>query len=204
MKRRWFPCFRRAPTSRRPSLDVRALRNRSQLTQVEFAERLGVPLETIRNWEQGKREPRGPARALAEIDRAGAGPHLCAARESLIGALMADACDFRAWQARAAGGMIASSEPHQIRRGTCRSSKRAARGFRPSGLEPGSCAAAPAPASSSRRCGSAIATSTRRKCTTMSARSARAFAPPARRATRCSSPQKSGRRISRRTISSAR
>jgi putative transcriptional regulator len=50
-----------------PALDVRALRNRSQLTQVEFAERLGVPLETIRNWEQGKREPRGPARALLRL-----------------------------------------------------------------------------------------------------------------------------------------
>jgi putative transcriptional regulator len=50
-----------------PVLDVRALRNRSQLTQVEFAERLGVPLETIRNWEQGKREPRGPARALLKL-----------------------------------------------------------------------------------------------------------------------------------------
>jgi putative transcriptional regulator len=50
-----------------PPLDVRALRNRSQLTQVEFAERLGVPLETIRNWEQGKREPRGPARALLTL-----------------------------------------------------------------------------------------------------------------------------------------
>jgi putative transcriptional regulator len=50
-----------------PSLDVRALRNRSQLTQVEFAERLGVPLETIRNWEQGKRAPRGPARALLAV-----------------------------------------------------------------------------------------------------------------------------------------
>lgn len=50
-----------------PALDVRAMRNRSQLTQVEFAERLGVPLETIRNWEQGKREPRGPARALLTL-----------------------------------------------------------------------------------------------------------------------------------------
>lgn len=50
-----------------PALDVRALRNRSRLTQVEFADRLGVPLETIRNWEQGKREPRGPARALLTL-----------------------------------------------------------------------------------------------------------------------------------------
>ena len=50
-----------------PALNVRALRTRSQLTQVQFAERLGVPLETIRNWEQGKREPRGPARALLTL-----------------------------------------------------------------------------------------------------------------------------------------
>ena len=43
---------------------VRVLRQRSRLTQPEFAARLGVPVETIRNWEQGKRMPRGPARAL--------------------------------------------------------------------------------------------------------------------------------------------
>ena len=29
--------------------------------------RLGVPVETIRNWEQGKRMPRGPARALLAV-----------------------------------------------------------------------------------------------------------------------------------------
>ncbi|MGH6753605.1 MAG: helix-turn-helix domain-containing protein, partial [Bradyrhizobium sp.] len=34
---------------------VRDLRRRSRLTQLEFAARLGVPVETIRNWEQGKR-----------------------------------------------------------------------------------------------------------------------------------------------------
>ena len=37
------------------------------LTQLEFAARLGVPVETIRNWEQGKRVPRGPARALLAV-----------------------------------------------------------------------------------------------------------------------------------------
>jgi putative transcriptional regulator len=37
------------------------------LTQLEFASRLGVPVETIRNWEQGKRMPRGPARALLAV-----------------------------------------------------------------------------------------------------------------------------------------
>ncbi|MGN6410766.1 MAG: helix-turn-helix domain-containing protein [Nitrobacter sp.] len=46
---------------------VRSLRRRAGLTQVEFAARLGVPVETIRNWEQGKRMPRGPARALLAV-----------------------------------------------------------------------------------------------------------------------------------------
>ena len=46
---------------------VRDLRRRAQLTQIEFAARLGVPVETIRNWEQGKRMPRGPARALLAV-----------------------------------------------------------------------------------------------------------------------------------------
>ena len=40
-----------APGSRRPS----------------FAARIGVPVETVRNWEQGKRSPRGPARALLKL-----------------------------------------------------------------------------------------------------------------------------------------
>ena len=46
---------------------VRDLRRRARLTQLEFASRLGVPVETIRNWEQGKRLPRGPARALLAV-----------------------------------------------------------------------------------------------------------------------------------------
>ena len=46
---------------------VRDLRRRACLTQLEFAARLGVPVETIRNWEQGKRMPRGPARALLAV-----------------------------------------------------------------------------------------------------------------------------------------
>lgn len=46
---------------------VRDLRRRARLTQIEFASRLGVPVETIRNWEQGKRAPRGPARALLAV-----------------------------------------------------------------------------------------------------------------------------------------
>jgi putative transcriptional regulator len=50
-----------------PLPGVRDLRRRSRLTQLEFAARLGVPVETIRNWEQGKRAPRGPARALLAV-----------------------------------------------------------------------------------------------------------------------------------------
>ena len=49
------------------SLAVRALRRRTCFTQMEFAAKLGVPVETIRNWEQGKRAPRGPARALLAV-----------------------------------------------------------------------------------------------------------------------------------------
>jgi putative transcriptional regulator len=49
------------------STAVRDLRRRVRLTQQEFASRLGVPVETIRNWEQGKRMPRGPARALLAV-----------------------------------------------------------------------------------------------------------------------------------------
>lgn len=50
-----------------PPTAVRDLRKRARLTQQEFAARLGVPVETIRNWEQGKRMPRGPARALLAV-----------------------------------------------------------------------------------------------------------------------------------------
>ncbi len=50
-----------------PAPAVRDLRQRARLTQIEFAARLGVPVETIRNWEQGKRSPRGPARALLTV-----------------------------------------------------------------------------------------------------------------------------------------
>jgi putative transcriptional regulator len=54
-----------APAETAPA--VRDLRRRARLTQLEFASRLGVPVETIRNWEQGKRLPRGPARALLAV-----------------------------------------------------------------------------------------------------------------------------------------
>jgi len=50
-----------------PAAYARDIRARTKLTQAEFATRIGVPIETVRNWEQGKRSPRGPARALLKL-----------------------------------------------------------------------------------------------------------------------------------------
>jgi putative transcriptional regulator len=46
---------------------IRRIRRRTSLSQVIFAHRIGVSVETLRNWEQGKRSPAGPARALLRI-----------------------------------------------------------------------------------------------------------------------------------------
>ena len=56
-----------APAATGSPPTVRDLRRRAHLTQQQFAAKLGVPVETIRNWEQGKRAPRGPARALLAV-----------------------------------------------------------------------------------------------------------------------------------------
>jgi putative transcriptional regulator len=54
-----------------PDVDVGAVRARLGLSQEEFATAFGVSIGTVRNWEQGRRRPEGPARALlAVIDRA--------------------------------------------------------------------------------------------------------------------------------------
>ncbi len=46
---------------------ARRVRKRLGLSQAELAERIDVPLETIRNWEQGKRSPTGAAKALLKV-----------------------------------------------------------------------------------------------------------------------------------------
>lgn len=48
---------------------IRALRLRTKLSQTEFASLLGVQVSTLRNWEQGRREPTGPAKALLRAIR---------------------------------------------------------------------------------------------------------------------------------------
>ena len=44
--------------------DVRAIRAKLHKSQTEFARMIGVSLDTLQNWEQGRRQPVGPARAL--------------------------------------------------------------------------------------------------------------------------------------------
>jgi len=46
---------------------ARRVRKRLGLSQLEFSHRIDVSLETIRNWEQGKRRPTGAAKALLKV-----------------------------------------------------------------------------------------------------------------------------------------
>ena len=47
--------------------EVAELRRFINLTQVEFAKAMGISVYTLRNWEQGRRTPDGPALALLRI-----------------------------------------------------------------------------------------------------------------------------------------
>ena len=47
-----------------PAVDVKAARKKLGYTQDAFAKAFHINLWTLRNWEQGKRQPDGPARAL--------------------------------------------------------------------------------------------------------------------------------------------
>jgi putative transcriptional regulator len=46
------------------AIDVSAVRRRTGLSQIAFSRRIGVSAATLRNWEQGRRAPEGPARVL--------------------------------------------------------------------------------------------------------------------------------------------
>lgn len=48
-------------------IDVRAIRERLGLSQAEFAVRFGFSLGAVRHWEQGRRQPDGPARAYLKV-----------------------------------------------------------------------------------------------------------------------------------------
>lgn len=48
-------------------VDVKAIRQRLGKSQSEFAQMIGVSVATLQNWEQGRRRPEGPARALLKV-----------------------------------------------------------------------------------------------------------------------------------------
>lgn len=52
--------FRRVPR-------VRLVREALGMTQVEFAAAFTVPIGTLRDWEQGRKQPDAPARALLRV-----------------------------------------------------------------------------------------------------------------------------------------
>ena len=48
-------------------VDVKAIRNKMRLSQADFAKRFGLSVHTLRNWEQGKRQPDPAARAYLKV-----------------------------------------------------------------------------------------------------------------------------------------
>jgi putative transcriptional regulator len=57
----------RVSTVQIPTVDVRAVRRRLGLSQSEFAAKFGFQPATLRNWEQGRTRPDGPARVLLAV-----------------------------------------------------------------------------------------------------------------------------------------
>ncbi|MEM9236844.1 MAG: NadS family protein [Verrucomicrobiota bacterium] len=49
------------------TIDVKGMREQLKLTQAEFSAMIGVSIKTLQNWEQGRREPEGPAKALLRV-----------------------------------------------------------------------------------------------------------------------------------------
>jgi putative transcriptional regulator len=49
------------------SVDIKRIREKFELSQVEFAALLGISVRTLRNWEQNRRVPQGPAMVLLRV-----------------------------------------------------------------------------------------------------------------------------------------
>jgi putative transcriptional regulator len=62
--------------------DVGQMRNKLHLSQSEFADTFGVPLGTVKNWEQGRRRPVGASLLLLQVIKLDPTPVLLALRES--------------------------------------------------------------------------------------------------------------------------
>ena len=63
-----------------PAPDVLGIRNAFDMSQSEFARMLGISVDTLQNWEQGRRHPVGPARALLQV----AAKHPEAIRDAIV------------------------------------------------------------------------------------------------------------------------
>ena len=50
-----------------PESEVRKIREHYGLSQDKFASLMGISVATLRNWEQGRRKPEGPARVLLMV-----------------------------------------------------------------------------------------------------------------------------------------
>jgi putative transcriptional regulator len=50
-----------------PEVEVRELRTQFGLSQDKFAALIGISVANLRNWEQGRRKPEGPARVLLRV-----------------------------------------------------------------------------------------------------------------------------------------
>jgi len=48
-------------------VDIKRIRNRLHVSQSQFSLMIGVSRSTLQNWEQGRREPEGPAKALLRV-----------------------------------------------------------------------------------------------------------------------------------------
>jgi len=57
----------RVTTVQVPAIDVRRVRRRLGLSQSEFAAKFGFQAATLKNWEQGRTRPDGPARVLLAV-----------------------------------------------------------------------------------------------------------------------------------------
>ncbi|MGO9061966.1 MAG: helix-turn-helix domain-containing protein [Candidatus Binataceae bacterium] len=47
--------------------DVRAIRRKLRMSRDEFAQKYRIPLPTVKNWEQGRRQPDAPAAAYLHV-----------------------------------------------------------------------------------------------------------------------------------------
>ncbi len=54
-------------TDRISPQSVAAIRTKLKLSQAQFARAFGISLNTLQNWEQGRRQPSGPAKVLLRV-----------------------------------------------------------------------------------------------------------------------------------------